>query len=146
MIIKKKFLLFCLVLHFFSTPFSFASKKVTLRVLDKITGHVFLLNALLNEEITFRSLRFKVEKAAKNPPEERPEVYAYITIWDTFKTDENNEPKKIFKNWMFSSSPALSALDHPLYDLWVVDYNDVKQEPLNSLPVKDSSSGTLSTK
>jgi len=120
--IRAKHLLFCLFFIFVCMQESFAKKHVVLRVLDKITGHVFLIDAPLDQEVSFRSLLFKVTRAAKNPPEERPEVYAYITIWDTFNITDNSLPKKIFKNWMFSSSPSLSSLDHPLYDLWVVDY------------------------
>ncbi|MBT8471287.1 MAG: DUF2155 domain-containing protein [Marinicaulis sp.] len=27
----------------------------------------------------------------------------------------------IFRGWMFASSPALNALEHPVYDVWVID-------------------------
>jgi hypothetical protein len=27
----------------------------------------------------------------------------------------------LFSGWMFASSPALSALEHPVYDVWVID-------------------------
>ena len=29
--------------------------------------------------------------------------------------------QSIFSGWMFASSPALSALEHPIYDVWVID-------------------------
>ncbi|WP_428149419.1 DUF2155 domain-containing protein [Brevundimonas sp.] len=29
-------------------------------------------------------------------------------------------PRQIFRGWMFSSTPALSGLQHPIYDAWVV--------------------------
>lgn len=31
-----------------------------------------------------------------------------------------SEPRQIFKGWMFASSPAVSGLEHPIYDAWVV--------------------------
>lgn len=30
------------------------------------------------------------------------------------------EARQIFKGWMFASSPAISGLQHPIYDAWVV--------------------------
>ncbi len=114
------FLVFCL----FITQKVFAEKKVILRALDKTTGHVSILEAAINEEVTFGSLLFKIQNAAKNPPEDRPEIYVYITIWDMLKRNREDRPREIFKNWMFGSSPALSALDHPLYDLWIIDYKE----------------------
>lgn len=49
-------------------------------------------------------------------PVENPagEAYAWIDIFDT-RADEI-----IFSGWMIASSPALSALDHARYDLWVL--------------------------
>ena len=29
--------------------------------------------------------------------------------------------EQIFSGWMFASSPGLSALEHPVYDVWVID-------------------------
>ncbi len=34
----------------------------------------------------------------------------------------------VFSGWMFASSPALSALQHPVYDVWVIDCKTVKVE------------------
>lgn len=31
-----------------------------------------------------------------------------------------NEPRQIFRGWMFASSPAINGLQHPIYDAWVV--------------------------
>lgn len=31
------------------------------------------------------------------------------------------EGTNIFRGWMFASSPALNALEHPVYDVWVID-------------------------
>ncbi len=33
----------------------------------------------------------------------------------------NTEGERIFTGWMFASSPALNALEHPVYDVWVID-------------------------
>lgn len=85
--------------------------------LDKTTGKTTLLTVPLDQIVTFGSLKLRVDKAVKSQPEERPEVYVYVTIWDSSLPSG----REIFSGWMFASSPALSALDHPLYDIWVVD-------------------------
>ena len=45
---------------------------------------------------------------------------AFMEI-DDFKPDER--PVRLFSGWMFASSPALSALEHPVYDVWVIGCN-----------------------
>ncbi len=35
-------------------------------------------------------------------------------------TLQGNAPRQIFRGWMFASTPAVSGLQHPLYDAWVV--------------------------
>ena len=42
------------------------------------------------------------------------DAYAFLQIRDV------REPAPRFSGGMFASSPALSALDHPRYDVWVV--------------------------
>ena len=32
-----------------------------------------------------------------------------------------SERRPVFSGWMFASSPALSALEHAVYDVWVLD-------------------------
>ena len=49
------------------------------------------------------------------PPEEPPENAAFVTIHD--RGYNGQDPSLIFSGWIFSSSPAVSALEHPVYDL-----------------------------
>jgi hypothetical protein len=43
------------------------------------------------------------------------------------------DPKRLFSGWMFASSPALSALEHPVYDVWAVDCrNSSSSDDVNS--------------
>jgi len=41
-----------------------------------------------------------------------------VKVWDQ-KADDDLAAE--FSGWMFADSPALSALDHPRYDLWVIN-------------------------
>ena len=32
--------------------------------------------------------------------------------------------KRIFTGWMFAASPGLHAVEHPIYDVWLIDCKD----------------------
>ena len=89
-----------------------------LQGLDKVTARVSTIDAPVGQTVHFGSLEVTVRACRAHPPEEPPESAAFLEIREK-KADE--EPRLIFSGWMFASSPALSALEHPVYDLWVVD-------------------------
>lgn len=95
-----------------------SSSGVLLQGLDKITARVSTVEAPLNRPVRFGTLEITALACDKRPPEELPESAAYLVIRDI---QLDNEPKKLFRGWMFASSPALSALEHPVYDVWVLD-------------------------
>lgn len=82
--------------------------------LDKITARVSRFEAPVGKAVTFGSLSILVRDCQKSAPEERPENAAFVEISET-RLDEGKV--RLFSGWMFSSSPALSALDHPVYDV-----------------------------
>ena len=85
---------------------------------DKSTARVSTIEAPVGRPVTFGALEITVRACDKRPPEEPPESAAYLEIVER-KTNE--EPKTVFSGWMFASSPAVSALEHPVYDIWVLD-------------------------
>lgn len=91
---------------------------VVLRGVDKITARITDIEAPLNEVAQFGSLQITMRYCHKNPPEETPEVSAFLEIEDHLP---DQAPEKAFTGWMFASSPALSAMEHPVYDVWVMD-------------------------
>ena len=89
---------------------------------DKITARVTDIRAPMNKPLRFGSLEITPRTCSKRPPEETPEVTAFVEVSD-IKADGGK--KKLFSGWMFASSPALSALEHPVYDVWVIDCNAI---------------------
>ncbi len=88
-----------------------------LQALDKITARVKRLPVKIGQAATFGTLSIQVMACRKAPPEDSPEAAAFLKI-----TDTKSEPAQVvFSGWMFASSPALSAMDHPVYDISVVD-------------------------
>ncbi len=98
-----------------------------LQGLDKVTARVSTIEAPLDESVRFGSLEIVARSCQEAPPEEPPESAAFLEIVDA-RPDQ--EPVTVFTGWMFASTPALSALEHPVYDVWVVDCKAA--EPLSA--------------
>ena len=89
-----------------------------LQALDKVTARISELRVPVNSTVSFGTLQVTVQACHKAPPEEPPENAAFL---DVRETRRNEAPRVVFSGWMFSSSPGLSTLEHPVYDIWVVD-------------------------
>ncbi len=89
-----------------------------LQAMDKITARVSRLEVAVGTTIEFGALSIAVRACDKAPPEETPEASAFLEISE--KRQGEAEALR-FQGWMFASSPALSAMEHPVYDIWVVD-------------------------
>ena len=87
-----------------------------LQALDKITARISTLLAPIGTQISFGTLGLTVQRCAFHPPEEPPEDAAFLEVVDR-GYDPSQAPKQVFSGWMFSSSPAVSALEHPVYDI-----------------------------
>lgn len=94
------------------------SGGAVLQGLDKVTARISTFPVSTNEEVRFGTLSIRVRACRKTPPTEPPESTAFLEISDV---RSGQEPVLLFSGWMFASSPALSALEHPVYDVWVVD-------------------------
>jgi hypothetical protein len=95
-----------------------AEPVAVLQGLDKITARVSEIDASIGKTVQFGSLTITVRDCEKNPPEDRPEDAAFLQI-DEIRPGEQNLRK--FSGWMFSQSPALSSLEHPVYDVILLD-------------------------
>ena len=92
--------------------------------LDKITARVATIEAPVGEPVHFGTLQIIVRACKKRRPEESPESAAFLDIWD----QKPGQPAQdLFRGWMFASSPALSAMEHPVYDVWVLDCHKARQ-------------------
>jgi hypothetical protein len=108
---------------------------VVLRGLDKVTARITTFSVEPNGDAEFGTLRIIARACRKRPPEEPPEVAAFLEIEESRPGDDI--PKLLFSGWMFASSPALSALEHPVYDVWVIDCKTSKDD--KSAPSKAKS-------
>ena len=91
---------------------------VVLQGLDKITARVSTIKVPVGQTVNFGALQITARACDKHPPEEAPEAAAFLEV---VEVEPDEKPVERFKGWMFASSPALSALEHPVYDLVVLD-------------------------
>ena len=91
-------------------------RVATMQALDKITARISTLSAPVGEARQFGTLEVTVQRCVFHPPEETPENAAFVVIRD-LGYEPSVEPSEVFSGWMFSSSPAISALEHPVYDI-----------------------------
>ena len=94
-----------------------AMDTVVLGGLDKVAARVNTVTSKVGAPVMFGTLEIVARTCVTRPPEETPENAAFLEV---FESQPGKEKQKLFSGWMFGSSPALSALDHPVYDVWVL--------------------------
>ena len=94
-----------------------AGTGVVLQTLDKITARIESLELVVDQPARFGTLDITLRHCAYRPPEEPPEHAAFLEIRDLGYV--NADPEIVFSGWMFASSPAVSGLEHAVYDVSV---------------------------
>ena len=89
---------------------------IVLGGLDKVAARVNTVSGKVGSPVRIGTLEIVARTCVSRPPEETPENAAFLEIYQLGGRDK----PKIYSGWMFASSPALSALDHPVYDIWVL--------------------------
>lgn len=97
---------------------AYPGNMVIMQGLDKVTARVSTFQAPKDTTVRFGTLEITVKRCDRTPPQEPPESAVFLNIIEK----RPDEPvTKLFMGWMFSSSPALSTLEHPVYDVWVLE-------------------------
>ncbi len=126
-------------------------ETVILRALDKITGRSTDFEMRVGEPKVYGSLRVDLETCFQTPPEEPPESAAFLKITSATSRQVQSmaEPRDLteeeliasqgedadvrFSGWMYASTPGLNALEHPVYDVWVIACSEVVPEVFEPL-------------
>jgi hypothetical protein len=105
-----------------------------LRGLDKITGKPTDITAPIGKPVHFATLTITARYCYSTPASETPETSAFIQI-DDHRPDQG--VKRIFSGWMYASSPGLNGMQHPLYDVWVINCsNGAPNNPVAAMSSK----------
>jgi hypothetical protein len=93
-------------------------REAELQALDKVTARITIVKAQLNQPITFGTLRVTVRACNARPADEVPDAAAWLEVRDT-RNDAGGRP--VFQGWMFANAPGIAMLEHPVYDLRVLE-------------------------
>ena len=94
--------------------------------LDKITGRITNFDVYIDETVQFGALQITPRVCYTRPPTETQRTSVFIEV-DQVSLKGGSE--RIFTGWMFADSPALNAIDHPVYDIWLVDCKQTSDTP-----------------
>lgn len=86
----------------------------SLRFLDKLTSETGDVTLDRGQSAKFGRLLVRLDSCRYPVANPAADSEAFLTIV------EESTGLELFSGWMLASSPALSALDHPRYDVWVL--------------------------
>ena len=93
--------------------------------MEKVTGHAFAFAIGVGQTESFGTLRVTVRACRKTPPWQAPESASFLEI----RESRSGRRANVFSGWMFAGTPGVSALEHPVYDIWVLDCIDRGGQP-----------------
>jgi len=99
--------------------------------LDKITGRIISFDVAINETVRFGALEVTPRACYTRPSTEAANIDGFVEV------DEltlQGELRRIFTGWMFAASPGLSAVEHPIYDIWLTDCKGGKDPTVAEAP------------
>lgn len=111
---------------------AWADTIAVLQGLDKTTARASIVEAPIDRAVQFGTLLITVRACYKAPPEEPPNTVAFLQIDEVRARGATASSDRVFSGWMFASSPALSALEHPVYDVTVLDCKNESGSPAKS--------------
>ena len=94
--------------------------------LDKITGRITNFDVYIDETVQFGALQITPRVCYTRPPTETQRTSVFIEV---DQVSLKGGSQRIFTGWMFADSPALNAIDHPVYDIWLVDCKQSSDTP-----------------
>jgi hypothetical protein len=86
--------------------------------LDKVTARISRVEVPLNKTIVFGSLKVTPRVCYSRPPTERPKTTSFVEVEEVLL---DGTERRLFSGWMFAESPGINAVEHPVFDVWLID-------------------------
>ena len=86
--------------------------------LDKITGRITNFDVYIDETVQFGALQITPRACYTRPPTETQRTTVFV---EGDQVSLKGSIQRVFTGWMFADSPALNAIDHAVYDIWLID-------------------------
>ncbi len=104
-----------------------ANPVATFAGLDKITGRITRFDVYIDETVLFGALEITPRACYDRPSSDTLQRTSVFLEVDQLSLDGSNE--RIFTGWMFADSPALNAVDHAVYDVWLIECKTATNVP-----------------
>lgn len=92
------------------------------QILNKTTAKTSFNELKVNEKTNFGSIKIIPRKCWQSPQEQKPESKILIEVFEAKNEGKDKIiEKRIFYGWMFASSPSISGLEHPIYDITAIN-------------------------
>ncbi|MCL8383014.1 MULTISPECIES: DUF2155 domain-containing protein [Xanthobacter] len=85
--------------------------------LDKITGRITSFDIAIGETAQFGALQVTPRVCYTRPATETQNTTSFTEVNEVTL---QGQAKRIFTGWMFAASPGLHAVEHPIYDVWLI--------------------------
>lgn len=95
-----------------------------IQALDKITAETMRFEVRVGgPPVRYKGLVFTVRACEVSASDElTQDAAAYLEVRSQPRGLSQQTPsRQVFRGWMYASAPAVTPLEHPIYDAWVVD-------------------------
>lgn len=99
--------------------------------LDKITGRITTFDVYVDETVQFGALQITPRACYTRPPTETQQTLVFLEV---DQVSLGGDIKRIFTGWMYADSPALNAIDHAVYDIWLTNCKQSSDVPPPAKP------------
>lgn len=90
-----------------------------LQAVDKVTAETLRFEAKVGEPVRYKGLVLTVHACEETASDEGfSDAFAHMDV--QAQPDPRQPTRSVFRGWMFASSPGLHAVEHPLYDVWLI--------------------------
>ena len=93
-------------------------QQARVQALDKVTARVTVLEGRVGESLSFGTLTIRIGACQARPPTEVPDSAAWFEMTDS-RAPRGSPPA--FRGWMFADAPGVSMLEHPVYDVRILN-------------------------
>lgn len=133
--------------------------------LDKTTGRIINFDVAIDETVQFGSLNVTPRVCNTRPQTEAPQTTSFVEVDEIAvkqerqakleikeqgkpdaRRDTRQDAKRIFSGWMFAASPGLHGVEHPVYDVWLIDCKGGKESlPTAAAPAQPGDASAAAT-
>jgi hypothetical protein len=102
-------------------------RRIVLRALNKVTAQSELMSVKPNEMVKFGQLEITAITCRTSSPQSQTDYAGFLDISEKVPTKQGIKP--LFRGWMYASSPSITALEHPVYDVTMVECKTAVPNP-----------------